>query len=466
MLTVGNYSYSPIDSKQAAHLIKLLDSQGLTNYQLFSPTIEDVFLRVADEVRAEYGRGSSHDLVSRRSKISDEKSMTAVSDRPRELLDLQSGQIIGLLRQSSVLFRKRLTILRRNYFPYMAAFLLPIIAAALVTLFVKDQELPTCATDESSKYYDWDTAASQQYQQPFHLVAGPAYRFANETLFSLYAPLIPPSLAKFIPTQNNISLLQTVDTFEEFNAYIRRNYKTVNPVGIWLGNTTSVPTVAYKADPGYFFTGQFGQNMMNVMLSNTSIGSQYSSFQVPWVAETGKSLQVSTYTSLLSFQKTAEAANPLCQGSDLINSQLVAYFAVAMAAYPAFFALYPTLERVRNIRGLEFSNGVRSLSLWLAYGTFDLIPVILSSAIIIGIFAVASSVWYHVGYLFIIFLLYGLASILFAYVVSLFAKTQLSAYACAAAIQVIMFLVYLIAYICTLTYAVSSEFASSKPILI
>ena len=126
-----------------------------------------------------------------------------------------------------------------------------------------------------------------------------------------------------------------------------------------------------------------------------------------------------------------------------------------MAAYPAFFTLYPTVERIRNIRGLQFSNGVRSLPLWLAYTAFDFIPVIISSALTVIIFSAVSSVWYHVEYLFIIFVLYGLASILLSYVISLFAKTQLSAYAYAAAGQAVMFLVYLIAYLCTLTYAVS-----------
>ena len=143
----------------------------------------------------------------------------------------------------------------------------------------------------------------------------------------------------------------------------------------------------------------------------------------------------------------------------LTLTQLTTYFGLAMAAYPGFFTLYPTIERLRNIRGLEYSNGVRSLPLWLAYVAFDFIPVLLSSAISVAIFAAASNVWYHVGYLFVIFALYGLASILLAYVISLFAKTQLSAYAFMATGQAVMFLVYMIAYLCTLTYAVSNLFS-------
>lgn len=109
---------------------------------------------------------------------------------------------------------------------------------------------------------------------------------------------------------------------------------------------------------------------------------------------------------------------------------------------------------MRNVRGLEYSNGVRALPLWLAYTAFDFIPVILSSAVAVAVFAAVSSVWYHVSYLFVVFFLYGLASILLAYCISLFAKTQLSAYAYAAAGQAIMFLIYMIAYLCVLTYVV------------
>jgi len=161
----------------------------------------------------------------------------------------------------------------------------------------------------------------------------------------------------------------------------------------------------------------FGQNVMNVMLTNIPIVFQYASFDLPLTIETGKSLQ------------------------------LVVYFGLAMAAYPAFFSLYPTIERTRKIRGLEYSNGVRPLPLWLAYVTFDFCIVISSSVISIAIFAAASSAWYNIGYLFVIFTLFGVASVLLSYLVSLFARTQLSAYAFAAAGQAVFFLVYLIAYV-------------------
>jgi ATP-binding cassette subfamily A (ABC1) protein 3 len=121
-----------------------------------------------------------------------------------------------------------------------------------------------------------------------------------------------------------------------------------------------------------------------------------------------------------------------------------------MAAYPAFFALYPTIERIRRIRALEYSNGVRAMPLWyvqrdlnlghllislcrLAYLSIDSVLVLFASAGITIIFAVATpNAWYHVAYLFPVFFLYGIASILLSYVISLIAISQLAAFASSA----------------------------------
>ena len=53
-----------------------------------------------------------------------------------------------------------------------------------------------------------------------------------------------------------------------------------------------------------------------------------------------------------------------------------------------------------------------------------------------------SNVWYAPGYLFVVFLLYGLASSLFAYFISLLVGSQLAAFAFFAGIQSLLFLIY------------------------
>lgn len=65
----------------------------------------------------------------------------------------------------------------------------------------------------------------------------------------------------------------------------------------------------------------------------------------------------------------------------------------------------------------------------------------------------ASDAWYAPGYLFVVFFLYGLTSILFCYVVSLFTKSQLACFAFAAGGQAVFFLVYFVMYMSILTYS-------------
>ncbi|KAG4437747.1 hypothetical protein IFR05_006781 [Cadophora sp. M221] len=411
--TFGQTMYSAATSSEAAQIIRRLELDGLSDYQLSGPTIEDVFLQLADEVKSE--SSTTIDRQGSPNPASNEKVATTVLPVSGRTLDLHTGKSIGFFRQAWVLFRKRYTILHRNYLPYITALLLPIIATGLVTLFLKDFTAIGCSPEQTVSLSDLETLSSQQH---YDLLVGPSSLFSTASLTSLYGPLLP-----FIPPQDLIQQrLHMVDSLADFNNYIDQNYANVTPAGFFVRSRSSVTTLAYKGN-GEIYTAIFGQNILDVALTNISIGTQYASFDIPWAPRTGKALQ------------------------------LVVYFGLAMAAYPGFFSLYPTVERTRNIRGLEYSNGVRSLPLWLAYLTFDFLIVLVSSALSVIIFATSSSAWYHVEYLFAIFMLYGLASILLSYVVSLFARTQLAAYAIAAAGQAVFFLGYLVAYLCTLTYA-------------
>jgi ATP-binding cassette subfamily A (ABC1) protein 3 len=420
LATFGQTMYTAATSKQAAQIIKRLEVKGLTDYQLSGPTIEDVFLQLADEIHAESSTSLNRDTSSQDTEKNDEQPSTRLTTIPTNAdpgLELHTGRNIGFFRQAWVLFRKRFTILHRNYLPYTAALVVPIVAAGLVTLLLKGYHGAGCSPDQQVSLSNVEGLATQT--QGYDILVGPSSRFSNATLTSLFGPLIPG----VIPLLNQSEIQQhllMVDTLTQFNDYINQNFANVTPSGFFVDGAQT--TLVWKGN-GDIFNGVFGQNIMDVMLTNISIGTQYSSFDIPFAPSTGKSLQ------------------------------LVVYYGLAMAAYPGFFSLYPTVERTRNIRGLEYSNGVRSLPLWLAYLTFDFLIVLVSSALSVIIFAAASSAFYHVGYLFIIFALFGLASILLSYVVSLFARTQLSAYAFAAAGQAVLFLIYLIGYLCTLTYA-------------
>ncbi|KAI2628282.1 hypothetical protein GGS21DRAFT_545794 [Xylaria nigripes] len=414
-------SYLAPSSNLAAQVIRTLEAAGISDYKFSSPTIEDVFLQVAEEVKQETLKNADSDSNNEKQSSADSETVE------KGKLELLSGQPIGFFKQTVVLLQKRCTVFKTNWFPYAAALLIPIIAAALTSLFVKNQQ-PTGCRPSNARAIGDDSAYSNLLNNLF-LVAGPSSSI-NPTTLSLFTSAFP-SLGNGSGnggSGQNVPFsfpqaLHSVDSFSEFNNFIEENRLNVTPAGWWLGDANSPPTVAYVANVGSVYTSVFGQNALDIILSNTTIATTFASFSTPFLPGTGNSLQLLTY---------------LC---------------LSLAAYPAFFGLYPNVERRRNVRGLQYSNGVRSLPLWFAYTTFDFVSVLVSSALVTAIFASVSKVWYHIEYLFLILFLYGLASILLSYVISLFCRNQLSTYAFSAAGQAVGFLVYLIAYLAVQTFS-------------
>ncbi|KAK8069705.1 ABC transporter [Apiospora phragmitis] len=435
-----NISYIAQSSAAAAEVIRTLEAAGISDYKYSGPTIEDVFLQVAEEVHGE----DFSKLQASAEGVTDDKQVSsenvqAVEGPEKDSLALLSGKPIGFGRQFTVLFKKRITILKTNWFPYFAAFFIPIVAAGLVMLFIKGQSQIGCTPSDQSSSSSDDTF--QDLYDNITLVVGPAARTTEQELTRLLAPIlfphVPASLLAAAAGSGSdgngstalsfLDKLITVDSLDDFNDNIEQHRKNVTPGGYWLGDSNSPPTLAYLAEFVDLYSSVATQNLQNIMLVNTTIATTFKPFDSPFAPGMGNSLQV------------------------------LVYMCLALSAFPAFFGLYPNIERRHNVRGLQYSNGVRSLPLWVAYLAFDFAIVLVSTAFVIIIFATLSSVWYHVGYLFLIFMLYGLASTLFAYVISLFCKTQLSAYAFAAAIQVVGFLIYLIAYLCVITYAPANK---------
>lgn len=420
--TFSETVYIAQNSKQAAEVVRQLENNKIKEYQLAGPTIEDVFLHLADEVRLE-SEGGVRQLSSLPGK-NDGAELIVPIDEDQRSLELLSGQKIGFTRQAWILFRKRFTVFRRNYLPNTTAFLIPVIAAALVTLLLKGFHGVGCAPAEQVSVADVTSLSSLIGDIDF--VIGPKSRLSESAITAVFNAAFP---GVNLTEVEILESFNTVETLEEFSDYIGQFYGNVTPAGIFLGDSTNPPTLAWRGDGG-IYNSILGLNVLDVLLTNITIGTQFSSFDIPWAPSTGKSLQ------------------------------LVVYFGLAMATYPGFFSLYPTIETRRNVRNLQYSNGVRSLPLWLAYVSFDFVVVLIATTIAIIILAAASSAWYHIGYLFPIFLFFGLDSILLSYIVSLFARSQLSAFAFAAAGQAVLFLIYLIAYLCTVTYAPINEIDS------
>jgi ATP-binding cassette subfamily A (ABC1) protein 3 len=405
----GMVQYQFTDALSATRFVDVLRNNGIENYDIVGPTLEDVFLAYAEEVKEyhlmEADRDEALGVLDSNSKDAD-----VPSDHNSETVKAPSmgkGRGTSMFKQTLILIRKRWTILRRNFWPYVFALLIPIAAAGLVTLFLKGYTPVGCDPGASSN---------------------------DPTVYSLSSvdtiPLIPigprnlvGQAIQTIAERSGISpdSFHIVDTLDQFNDYVDTSFRNITPGGFFLSQNG--PTIMAYLGSGGVVGGLITLNALDNVLTDVPITTQYQEFAVPFAPNMGDTLQ------------------------------LILYFGLAMSVYPALFALYPTQERLRNVRALHYSNGIRAVPLWLAYTTFDFLFVLVISGITAAIFVGASSAWYAPGYLFVVFFLYGLCALLFSYIISIVVTSQLAAFAFAAGGMVSLYLIYFIGYMVILTYA-------------
>ncbi|KAJ4380361.1 hypothetical protein N0V86_004672 [Didymella sp. IMI 355093] len=392
------------DALPATHFVDVLRSKGVKNYDIVGPTLEDVFLAMAEEVKEHNLMDASEQQAMLSNKHDHPSDQVFDTDKG---LEMGKGRGTSMGKQTLILMQKRWTILRRNFWPYVFALLLPIVAAGLVTLFLKNYTAVGCDPGETSND-----------PQVFTLANTDAIPLIPIGPTSLVGDAISQIVER---TGINTDSFHIVDTLDEFNDYVQTRFHNITPGGFFIRENE--PTIMAYLGNGGVVGGLITLNTLDNVLSNVAISTQYQQFAVPFAPSMGDTLQ------------------------------LTLYFGLAMCVFPALFALYPTQERLRKVRALHYSNGIRAVPLWLAYTAFDFIFVLIIAGVTTAIFAGASSAFYGPGYMFVVFALYGLTAILFSYLISIVVTSQLAAFAFAAGGMVSLYLIYFIGYMAILTYA-------------
>lgn len=415
--------YTMPDSNKVSKFIAKLEADG-KEYRVAGPQIEDVFLNLASNDH----EGFSNDF---KLNVLDDSSANEAANG-QALDDVEPDQVdtkpVSFMTQLLSMFQKRYIIFRRSPLPEIVFFVLPILVCGVTNPFLSDFPGSFCQSSgryEVQKYTAFDPsdtlsipiAPSQAYEA--------RQQGLDSFLFGLtsYASGSAAALDQTTSIFNNDSTI--LGTSGDWSNYFQSNYSFINPGGVDLDNNI----VAYKANSaGGVFNSQLMLNLLTNMQANgtVSIVANFSPFQVPWVLNTGKILQFAIY------------------------------FGLALACAPAFASLYPTYERLSNVRAMQYSNGLRVTPLWTAYLFFHFWLVVLISIICTAIIASSLQHINGAGYLFVVFMLYGLASVLMSYVISLFVKSQLAAFAVAAAYQAAYLLIYLIGYLSTQTFGAPS----------
>ncbi|KAH6642349.1 hypothetical protein C7974DRAFT_99830 [Boeremia exigua] len=434
----------------AAQLVDKLEQLGLRDYQLSGPTMEELFMKVTGDsiLPTEDKTEEKTEDTPGDSDTAELKAQHVAISSSDVDYELAEGRPISALQQWWVLFCKRGFIFKRRWVPYFVAVAFALVGAGVAPLLIKKYKTPiVCPTqadlvndytyrnDFGRNYYTSSSSYEGYEDSRPKIVYGPASSL-NESRLALMADVYSTNHTRFSSYylygySNSTQILEQmilVDTYEEFSNAVRQNWKNQSAKynvgisdyspwstltgGFWMGSNDSEPSVLVNIR-----RPDAANQMMNfysVMASGIGISSSYYEFAT------------TNIPVLIDF-------NALI---------FIVYYGLIMACYPVFFALYPTNERISNVRSMQYSNGIRPIPLWLSHLSFDGVFVLVISAVATALIAFSTPVWHGMGLVFVVFLLYGIACALFSYIISMFAKNAITAWFIMALGQVIIYFAY------------------------
>ncbi|ORY15442.1 hypothetical protein BCR34DRAFT_477845 [Clohesyomyces aquaticus] len=427
-------TYRVSTASLAVELMGQLEQLKIYDYQVSGPTMEELFMKATGDRLEPDPTPPKFDATS--DEHEDKDSPLAISDAsggyklsngkgqsrsPLDELLLTNSLEISVFKQWWLLFCKRFRVLRRRYVPYMFTIGLAILGAGVSPLLIKSFKQPMACPNPSELLYDQyfyrsDLTLDAAYVD-LKYVFGPAEAFNDEKLeqivdiYSSNRSGISDSLG-FNSLKEFKDRFILVDTYEEFSTFLQKNrsaYFGSSYAYIWVGDK---PTIAFNA--GEAAEALKSNNLLSNWLSNVPISAGYSQFPS------------TTMPSVYNLK-------PL---------MFMIYYGLIMAVYPAFFALYPTYERLTNVRSMQYSNGIRPTPLWLSHLAFDGIIILVVTVLGIALISASTPVWYGLTLLWVVMVLYGVASTLISYIISMFAKSPVGAWFFSAIFNIAMYFAY------------------------
>ncbi|KAK9774832.1 hypothetical protein SCAR479_08387 [Seiridium cardinale] len=385
---------TPNSSSAARLLATVEDSRDSENF-ITGPTIEDVFLKVSEEPHVLSDSASEGETVH-------DKGITASSSSIPEKAPTRR---VILFRQLRALFLKRVIIMRTQWWIYVFALAIPIVATYFLKGFLVDFQPASCEnligkTESPSRVQMWSSS---------RFLVGP--ESANQSAIqALNISRTSDSYSSYYYG----STPTVVNERDNFTQYIHDHAENITYGGMFIDNVTT-PLLAVPVSAGGTQLG-----LVNVF-NMARLG-------IPIYMYTGSLRSISSYQ----------------MGNSLIYSII---FCLLMAVYPAFFCLYPTYERRSKVRALQYSNGIRGLPLWLSYMMFDMIFVLIISVVCTALISVIPTHFWGIGHLWLVQFLYGIAALLMSYIVSTFSSSQPAAIAWAMLIMIVEYILSIIAMI-------------------
>ncbi|RDL30175.1 uncharacterized protein BP5553_10453 [Venustampulla echinocandica] len=452
-------------SNSAEATRKVLELEALTDDNTFDvvfPTLEQVFLKVTSDSNTAIHENGGDGIVGEEqtSTVLDEKILALEQERARDM-DLEVGHSIGLARQVFTLFQKRYILLQQKagWISYGINLIIPIIIAAAFAKFVhKWGAMQTCQTNVEIFH---NAAKEQLSMNPYYNRMPLMAPLSGATLTTLHSfdkypiALVGP-LSEFSGPGQDELLTTTIG-----------RYIVMNNTGTLLNKTAQ----AKAALAGREFVDTAEKMVSQISDTYASFGISVAIFApAPEKAilfySTARSYQTLTKNSIGFNLITNRIANATTKAGtarevvttirtmrhpqnevDFRNMPLTTLIVLSFIAAASIAVIYPAFEKINRVRALHYCNGVLPVALWLGYLLFDIQIILIQSIVVWALLFAGSAakVWYASNYLFGAFILFGIATYLGTYLLSLY--TRKAAFAIAAGIHILLFVLYLVSYV-------------------
>lgn len=441
-------------------LLRVIEEHEIEDYKVEAPTLEQVFLNVVANAKAIEDAAEKTTMLEGLGSSGRDVSFVRAQEAAPAPLHLSSSTTSNFWREMAAIYLKRWMIIRRSYIPVLAVFFIPIAVAVATRGLIGGYKMDDCVRSANQR------RSLNNENQGIDIQGFPRSEDLN-----MYLNQYKSNRVLLAPTQSwgpkQIGAVQEVigdyayvankiysPDLADFKTQVEENFQTI-PLALYydtegkqdiLGVNMQLP-IQYAAMP---------LNFMNQVRINAS----------------GSDLKIQPLVgTMIGSQNT-----PPGLGWAII---FVFFFGFAMAVAAAFPALYPTwvliplylffamlmkrsFERVRKVRALHYSNGVRPAPLWLGHLLYEGTFLVISGIICALIIATNNpSAWYQPLYLILIFALYAIASTLLSFVVSLFAKSALAAFPAMAGLNSLMHTIFMVIYLVLFTVGSAEELSGS-----
>ncbi|KAG8976224.1 hypothetical protein FRC05_004474 [Tulasnella sp. 425] len=419
-----SFELGTADPKTVSSLLALVEKErqnlGIRSYDTHGTSLEEVFLSLMEKESSE---NEKTQLASEPEKLTPgiDASPVGYGDTDTtKASPLSDGRKTSVFSQALVVCLKRFMIARRSFLPPILA-LACLLCASIIPLRYMVKRHETCAISANSDP-DWATNLYLPTAGEYTVGGG---NFADQTTF-----ISPFDLTSYLGniTDFHVGSIPSGVTFSDF---IASNYKNLSIGGLSLDPSSRQALITYQSQDGALSGPALLNLASNIMLNQIEnskgpkIVAQYSNFPANFPTGTADALK------------------------------WIGFFGLGVAVFPAFAALYVARERVSTVKAMQLGNGLTPAAHHLGHLLAEMPVILIGSTVAIAVFGSGNNPQFkELGLLWFLFVLYGIAATLFSFIAALFLSSPLMAFAIVAVYNVVVgYILYLAAYLLTLTYA-------------